>query len=267
MPFLDLNSHQMHYRIDGDAGSAKPWIMFCNSLGTDMRMWDTQALALARDFRILRYDRRGHGQSTATVAPYTLDDLGRDALAVLDAAGVERVHYCGLSIGGLTAQWLAIHAAERLKSLTVCATASRIGTGDGWRTRIDAVRAGGLTPLLSATAERWFTPRFIDNEPAAVSEILQSFSATSPEAYIGCCAVLADADLTADISEIGCPVLAVSGNDDPVCPPSALQAIADGVQHGHHVSLPGRHIVSLESSAAFNAALAGFLASSDAVSR
>jgi len=259
MPILALPSHALYYRIDGD-GEGKPWLMFCNSLGTDFSMWDSQADALSRDYRVLRYDRRGHGHSSAAPPPYTLADLGQDVLALLDALDIRQTHFCGLSIGGLTGQWLGVHAGNRFGKIAVCATAARIGTAEGWASRMEAVRINGLAGLRSTTAERWFTPEFNAGEPAVVAKVLDSFAATSVDGYIGCCAALAGADLRADIARIENPLLAISGDDDPVCPPSDLAAIAAGVKRGRHVSLPGRHIVNLESATAFNTVLADFLA-------
>ncbi|MGY0561215.1 3-oxoadipate enol-lactonase [Luteimonas sp. A277] len=257
MAFLDLPTHRLHYRVDGNTG---PWLVFCNSLGTDLHMWDAQAEALSGSFRVLRYDRRGHGQSTAAEGPYSLTDLGGDVLALMDAVEIERANFCGLSIGGLVGQWLGIHAGDRIERLAVCATASKIGTADGWNQRIALVRDKGLAPLLDATADRWFTPAFIAANPGVVEDILARFAAVSAEGYAGCCAALAGADLRADIGRITVPVLAISGDDDPVCTPDDLQAIADGVADGRHLSLPGRHIVNIESTDAFSSALADFMA-------
>ncbi|MGY0633361.1 3-oxoadipate enol-lactonase [Luteimonas sp. A478] len=257
MAFLDLPTHRLHYRVDGDTG---PWLLFCNSLGTDLHMWDAQAEALSGSFRVLRYDRRGHGQSTAAEGPYSLADLGGDVLALMDAVEIERANFCGLSIGGLVGQWLGIHAPDRIERLAVCATASKIGTADGWNQRIALVRDKGLAPLLDATADRWFTPAFIAANPGVVEDILARFAAVSAEGYAGCCAALAGADLRADIGRITVPVLAISGDDDPVCTPDDLQAIADGVADGRHLSLPGRHIVNIESTDAFSSVLADFMA-------
>ncbi|WP_199258126.1 3-oxoadipate enol-lactonase [Paracoccus binzhouensis] len=259
MPHLDLATHRLHYRIDGRIED-RPWLMFCNSLGTDLRMWDAQAAVLARDFRILRYDRRGHGLSGTPAGPYELADLGRDALALLDALGIARTHFCGLSIGGLVGQWLALHAGDRLDRIVLCATAARIGSPETWAARAAEVRANGLAGLVEATAERWFSPGFAAAQPQLVGTILARFAATSVEGYAGCCAALAGADLRDRLAGIAAPLLAISGAEDPVCPPADLQAIAAGVRHGRHLSLPGRHIVNLESAPAFNAALAGFLA-------
>ena len=256
MALLELSTHQLHYRVDGDAG---PWVVFCNSLGTDLHMWDAQVEALSTRFRVLRYDRRGHGQSTAAPGPYTLADLGGDVLALMDALEIERAHFCGLSIGGLVGQWLGIHAPERIERLVVCATAVKIGTAESWNQRIALVQDKGLTPLLDATADRWFTPAFIAANPDVVKDILARFAAVSAEGYAGCCAALAGADLGADIGRITVPVLAISGDNDPVCTPDDLQAIADGVADGRHLSLPGRHIVNIESAGAFSSALADFM--------
>ena len=256
MPFLELPTHRLHYRIDGDAG---PWLLLCNSLGTDLHMWDAQIPALAQQFRVLRYDRRGHGQSTAPPPPYALADLGGDALALLDALAIERAHFCGLSIGGLVGQWLGIHAGHRFDNIVVCATAAKIGSVEGWNARIEQVQATGLAPLASTTAERWFTPTFNAEHADVVARVLESFVAVSVDGYNGCCAALAGADLRDDIARIVNPLLAISGDDDPVCTPSDLQAIADRVVDGRHVTLPGRHIVNIESAPAFNATLLQFL--------
>jgi 3-oxoadipate enol-lactonase len=257
---LVLPTHKLHYQIACEAASSSaPWLLFCNSLGTDLHMWDAQATELAQHFRVLRYDARGHGQSTTPPPPYSLADLGRDALALLDALNIERAHFCGLSIGGLTGQWLGIHAGSRFDKMVFCATAAKIGTAEGWSARIAAVKANGLAALTTATAERWFTPTFNAEHADVAANILDTFVKVDPEGYNGCCAALVDTDLREQIQTITRPVLAISGDDDAVAPPSDLKYIADHVQTGRHVSLPGRHIVNLESAPAFNAALLGFL--------
>ncbi|WP_113132951.1 3-oxoadipate enol-lactonase [Rhizobiales bacterium] len=259
MAYLDLPSHRLHYRIDGDLSGNAPWLLFCNSLGTDLTMWDAQIGELSPHFRVLRYDRRGHGRSAVPPPPYTLADLGHDVLALLDALEIEQTHFCGLSIGGLTGQWLGVHAGKRLDRIVLCATAARIGTPEGWTARIDSVRADGLAALTAATAERWFSPEFAASHREAVGRVLESFGTTATDGYIGGCTALAGADLREEIVKIASPVLAISGDGDPVCPPSDLENIAARVQQGRHLSLPGRHIVNIESAPAFNAALLEFL--------
>ena len=182
MPHIDLPSHRLHYRIDGHAG---PWLVFCNSLGADLTMWDAQAAGLRDRFRILRYDRRGHGGSGAPAGPYAMDDLGSDVLALMDALEIDRAHFCGLSIGGLTGQWLALNAPERFDRVALCATAARIGSAESWRDRIEAVRVNGLASMTGATRERWFSPEFAARNPAAVDAILGRFAATDAEGYAG----------------------------------------------------------------------------------
>ncbi len=257
MPFLELESHRLHYRIDGAVDA--PWLTFCNSLGTDLHMWDRQVDALSARFRILRYDRRGHGQSSAAPGLYSVAGLGADVVALWDHLGVERSHFCGLSIGGLTGQWLGVHAGERLHTLTVAATAAKIGTPESWNTRIAQVQRDGLLPLREGTAERWFTPAFAQAEPAVVEDILQRFVATDVGGYIGCCHAVATADFRDQLGRIQVPTLAIAGDDDPVCLPADLDAIAQGVADGRAIAVPGRHICNIESAEAFTAALAAHL--------
>ncbi|MGF6158055.1 3-oxoadipate enol-lactonase [Ensifer sp. KUDG1] len=259
MAYLDLPSHRLHYRIDGDQSGNAPWLLFCSSLGTDLSMWDAQIADLSPHFRVLRYDRRGHGRSSAPPPPYALSDLGQDVLALMDGLGIERTHFCGLSIGGLTGQWLGIHAGKRFDKIVLCATAARIGTPESWAARVDSVRADGLAGLAAATAERWFSPQFAASHPEAVDRILGAFAATSTDGYIGGCTALAGADLREEIAAIANPMLAISGDSDPVCPPADLEYIAARVRRGRHLSLPGRHIVNIESAETFNAALLEFL--------
>jgi 3-oxoadipate enol-lactonase len=260
MAFLNLPTHRLRYRIDGERG---PWLTFCNSLGTDLNMWDAQVGVLSNTFRILRYDRRGHGASGAPPGPYSIADLGGDVLALLDSLAIGRTHFCGLSIGGMVGQWLGIHAGDRVDRLVVCATAARIGTPESWQARSEQVREHGLAPLMETTAERWFTPSFNASHPAVVRDILQRFAGTTVDGYRGCCAALAGTDLRTELGRIETPLLAISGNDDPVCTPTDLQAIAGGVVNGSHLSLPGRHIVNIESAQEFNVALQDFLVSPD----
>ncbi len=260
MPFLDLDRHRLHYRLDG-ANSGKPWLIFCNSLGTDLHMWDGQVDALANDFRILRYDRRGHGLSSAPLSPFTLSELADDVVALMDHLAIEKAHFCGLSIGGLVGQWLAIHASHRFGKFVFCATAARIGNRASWQERIDAVARDGLAKLRTGTMERWFSPEFRSTAPEIVLRYMTTFEQTSASGYLGCCAALRDADLRSELHRIHHPVLAVAGQDDAVCVESDLELIAQSVLRGRRRTLPGRHIVNLQAAGCFNTLLAEFLAS------
>lgn len=258
MPYLVLPSHHLYYQVE-TATTDRPWLVFCNSLGTDLSMWDPQVENLARYFRILRYDRRGHGLSTAPNTPFTLDDLGNDLLRLLDALGIERTHFCGLSIGGLVGQWLGINAATRINKIVVAATAPKIGIAEAWRERVDLVRSQGLKALVPGTRERWFSPEFAAIAPITVNHFLTVFEATSLNAYVGCCIVLADADLRDQIAQIPNPLLAIAGESDSVCPPQEVTQLSLKVRAGRYCSLPGRHLVSTESAQKFNKLLIEFL--------
>lgn len=257
MPFLDLPQHRLHYQTEGRADG--PWLTFCNSLGTDLGMWQPQVDALASQYRILRYDRRGHGQSSTPPGLYSIDDLGADVLALWDHLDIERSHFCGLSIGGLTGQWLGVHAGSRLHTLTVAATAAKIGTLESWQARIAQVQHDGLLPLVDGTRERWFTAAFAQTHASQVEEILQRFLATSVAGYAGCCNAVGAADFRDALGRIGVPLLAIAGEDDPVCPSTDLQAIAGSVVQGAYAGVAGRHICNLESPQAFTSALAAHL--------
>lgn len=256
MASFDRGTHVLEYRVDGNSG---PWLMFCNSLGTDLHMWDEQVAALAGHYRILRYDRRGHGLSSAPPGPYSLDQLGDDAIALLDFLQIERLAFCGLSLGGMVAQWMALHAPQRLTHVIACATAARIGSVGSWQDRATSVAIDGLEPLRQATAERWFGEAFQQTSMARVNEILHSFVRTSIAGYTGCCAALANADLRPLVAGIKVPLLAIAGADDKVCQVADLQAIADSVVNGRLLVLPGRHLVNVESSERFKLALLDFL--------
>ncbi|MCD7098895.1 3-oxoadipate enol-lactonase [Stenotrophomonas sp. MMGLT7] len=260
MPFLQLPSHRLHYRIDGSEGA--PWLTFSNSLGTDLNMWGLQVQALSSRFRILRYDVRGHGRSGAPAGPYRIEQLGGDVLALWDALGVQRSHVCGLSIGGLTGQWLALEASARVERLALCATAAKIGTAESWEARIAQVRETGLAALTDGTRLRWFTPAFQQAHAATVEAVLAVFLATDPQGYASCCHAVGAADFRDRLGAIANPVLALAGDDDPVCPPADLQALADGVGGGRYAQVGGRHICNIESPGEFNRILLDFLAGS-----
>jgi 3-oxoadipate enol-lactonase len=259
MPIASLEGVQLHYRIDGPAGA--PWLVLCNSLGTTLAMWDAQVTAFARHFRVLRYDRRGHGLSSIPPGSYTTADLGGDVLALMDHVGLEEAAFCGLSIGGFTGQWLALHAPERFTRFVLCSTAAKIGTEDGWKVRIEQVRGLGMTETAAGAIQRWFTPGFIAREPSLVEALRKQVESTSPEGYIGCIGALIEADFRASLGAIDRPLLVVAGLADPVTPPSDLHFIARQVPGARAVDLPGAHLCNVESAAAFTDAVLDFLRS------
>src|SRR5262249_32581574 len=186
MPFIQANGVQLSYRLDG--APEAPLLLLSNSLGTELGMWDSQLAEFAKRFRVLRYDSRGHGGSEVLPGPYRIDDLGRDALALLDAVGVDRVRFCGLSMGGMVGMWLGSNAAERIERLVLCNTSPQIGTPELWNSRIELVRRGGMEAITPAVLERWFTSGFRARAPQAVEKVRRMLLATPPEGYAASCA-------------------------------------------------------------------------------
>ena len=196
MAFVQLADGELHYQLQGpqlDGPVDAPVLVLSNSLGTDLHMWDAQIPAFTEHFRVLRFDTRGHGKSLVTPGPYSIEQLGRDVLALLDALHIERAHFCGLSMGGLIGQWLGINAGERLNKLVVCNTAAKIGDPSVWNPRIETVLRDGqaaMVALRDASIARWFTPDFSAANPAAAKQITDMLAATSPEGYAANCAAV-----------------------------------------------------------------------------
>jgi 3-oxoadipate enol-lactonase len=222
-------------------------------------MWDPQQRALAKSFRVLRYDTRGHGGTAPAAEPWTLAMLGNDVVGLLDALEVASAHFCGLSMGGLIGMWLGAHATPRFESLVLCSTGARIGTAESWNARIESVRQGGMKSISSSVLERWFTPEFRRAAPEAVAGVRRVIETTSPQGYAACCTAIRDADERADLAAIRAPTLVISGRHDPATPPADGQAIASAVAGARYVELPAAHLSNIEAAAAFNTELIGFL--------
>jgi 3-oxoadipate enol-lactonase len=255
---IQVDDVRLHVRTDGDP--ARPCLVFSNSLGTDLSMWDAQAAALARDFYVVRYDTRGHGRSGLGSAPVTLERLGRDVVGLLDALAIPRAHFCGISMGGMTGQWLGIHAPQRFGRLVLANTAARIGTPEAWRTRAAQVRADGMDGVADGAAARWFTSAFIAREPRIVGRMIARLRGQDPEGYAACCDALAEADLRDAIGAIAVPTLIVAGDADPVTTVVDATWMRDRIPGADIVALPASHISSIEAEAQFTHALVAFLA-------
>jgi 3-oxoadipate enol-lactonase len=224
-----------------------PVIVFSNSLGTTGLMWDAQAAALSDRFRVLRYGTRGHGGTPATPGPYTVEELAGDVIALLDRLELERVCFCGLSIGGMTGMWLGVNAPERIERLAICSTAMQLPPAEMWVERAAQVRAEGMESVVDATIERWFTPGFPESSPEAVERIRASFLETDPEGYAGCCEALAEFDMRGQLDAITAPTLLLTGDDDPVGTPERAAAMAEEIEDSRLVVLPqARHLASVE---------------------
>ncbi len=291
MPSFTHQDVRLEYRVDGPDHA--PPLVLSNSLGTDLAMWAPQLDLLASQFRVIRYDTRGHGASSVPAGPYTLDQLGGDVVALLDHLGIARAHVCGLSMGGLTAMWLAVHAPDRVGRVVLANTGAKIGEAAFWNARIDAIereaagdaataasddasgdasdhandapmrgtaRSAGLpASVVDGVVDRWFTRRFQSLSPDRVAPVRAMLSATSVAGYVANCAAVRDADLRAALASIAAPTLVVAGTHDPSTPPQLGRDIADAVPGATLVELDAAHLSNIEQAAAFNAAVLRFL--------
>lgn len=257
MPFAEVAELKTHYAL---AAGEAPVLMLSNSLGTDFSMWDPQIEELQRRFRILRYDTRGHGKSSVTSGDYTIDQLGRDVLGLLDSLRLNRVHFCGLSMGGAIGIWLAIHAPNRLHRLVISNTAARIGTPEGWNARIATVRKDGMKPVAAAVVERWFTPEFRASSGEQVARMQNMLENSPPQGYASCCAAIRDMDQREEIARIKIPTLVIYGGRDPVIPVPDAEFLAERITGAEKLNLPAAHLSNIEQAGAFTEAVGNFLA-------
>src|SRR5258705_5333457 len=205
MPIAQVNGCSINYQLAGPANA--PALVLSNSLGSNFGMWDAQMPAFAKTHRVLRYDTRGHGESEVTPGPYTFEQLAGDVLALADSLKIDKFCFCGLSMGGVTGLWIALHAPERLHKLVLCSTGAKIGTADAWNNRIEAVRRNGTKSIAAATMKRWFTPSFRELEAQTVERIQNTLANTNSEGYIACCEALRDPDLRAQVASTSVPTL------------------------------------------------------------
>jgi len=246
----------LQWRADGPAEA--PVLVLLNSIGTSSEMWTPCVGALAEQFRVIRIDTRGHGGSPPSPpgTSCSLDDLGRDVLAVLDDLGVERAHVAGLSLGGITALWLAIHHPQRVVRLAVLCAAAHLPPASGWHERAAAVRADGMGAIAGIPRRLWITAALAARDPELLTRLEAMQADVDPESYAQCCEALAGADLRPDLGRVAAPTLLIAGADDPAAPPDALRAIADAIPGARlQVLEPAAHIATVEQPAAITQAL------------
>lgn len=253
MPYIELPAGRFFYREDGPE-DAEP-LLLSNSLGTDHTMWDAQIPALTRHFRVVRYDGRGHGASAVPVGPYTIADLGQDVVALYEALGIQRAHFCGLSLGGMVGMWLAANAPERVDRLALCNTAARLGPPEYWDARIEAVRAGGMSAIVSAVLARWFTGAFMSQFPTEIERVRQVFANTPAAGYIACCEAIRDMDQRASLPRIQTQTLVIAGAFDAATPPEDSRFLATSIPNARYEELPTAHLSNIEAAAAFTDAV------------
>lgn len=257
MPTARLTDVTLNYQIDGNASA--PPLLLSNSLGTSFEMWEPQMAALSARFRVIRYDSRGHGRSSVTPGPYTIEQVATDAVGLLDALDVPRAHFCGLSMGGMVGMWLGVNAPQRIDRLVLANTAAKIGTSELWNARIEAVRQGGMASIASAVLARWFSPPLLEAPTPIVTRMRATFEAVSAEGYAASCAAVRDMDQRHLVSRIRAPTLVIAGTEDFATPAADGRYVAEHIPNARYVELPAAHLSNVQAAPAFTQALLSFL--------
>jgi 3-oxoadipate enol-lactonase len=261
MAILKVAGDAFNVLVEGD--ETKPTLLVSNPLGTNLHLWDRQMPALLEHFRVVRTDSRGHGESVADAGPYSIEGLGRDALAILDALGIEKAHWLGLSKGGMVGLWVLVHAPGRIGRAVLANTAARVPGPDLWNSRIRSARATGMDAIAEAVAERWFTKDFRKSHVEEVERVLSMVRATPLQGYLATCSALRDMDLREAIRGVAVPVLVITGCHDLSTPPEMGALIASSIAGAKLVTLEASHISNVEASADFTTAVVDFLAGAE----
>ncbi len=259
MPDIKADGCTIHVEAEGP--DQAPVLMLSNSLGTNLHMWDQQVEQFTRHFRLVRYDRRGHGKSDVPKGPYSMDRLGRDVLAILDALGIARTNWCGLSMGGMVGQWLGAHAPNRIDKLILSNTSSYMPDNALWDARIKTAQEKGLAGLVDGTLERWFTKAFRERSPLAIEPIRQMFLATKVDGYVACVEAIRAMDHRPLLAKIAAPTLVIAGRHDPGTTLQAGEFIAQHVPGAKLAVLEAAHISNVEHPQAYTDAVLKFLLS------
>ena len=258
MPFLTANKVRHFYRLEGIAG--KPVLVLSHSISTDHSLWDLQMPDLLRHFQILRYDTRGHGATDAPAGEYSVEQLGRDAVALVNGLGIENFAWCGLSMGGAIGQWIALNFSGRITQLILANTSPKFGDASTWNSRIQSVREGGMTAIVDLVMRRFFCEKTRAGENPYVSSTRAVFLGTDPGGYIGCCAALRDFDSRQSLRNINVPCLVISGDNDPSTPWTGNgEVLARQIPDAKAVHLPTAHLSNLEQPRSFTSAMLEFL--------
>ncbi|TDQ51579.1 3-oxoadipate enol-lactonase [Actinorugispora endophytica] len=244
-------SVDVHYTVDGPEDA--PVVVLSGSLGSNLGMWDPQMAGLTGDFRVVRYDIRGHGGSPVPPGPYSMADLGSDVVRLMDRLKVRRAHFAGLSLGGMTGMWLGAHAPERIDRLALLCTSPLLGTPEAWAERAGLVRAEGPAAVAPGVVGRWFTPAYAEREPDTVALFAEMIADTPAEGYAGCCDAIGRMDLRPDLPAITAPTLVVGGFDDPSTPPDQAELIAASIPDSRLEIVPdAAHLASWEQATVVN---------------
>ncbi len=257
MPEINADGCAIHVEVEGPERA--PILMLSNSLGTNLHMWDEQVAPLTRHFRLVRFDRRGHGKSAVPKGPYSMERLGRDVLAILDGLSIEKINWCGLSMGGMEGMWLGANAASRIDRLILSNTSSYFPDKEIWNGRIKLVREKGLPAIVDANMERWFTKEFRERSPQTLARIREMFLATAVDGYVGCGEAIRDMDHRPLLPKIKAPTLVIAGRHDPATTLEAGEFIAQHIPGAELAVLDAAHIANMEQPQAHADTVLGFL--------
>jgi 3-oxoadipate enol-lactonase len=258
MPYLQRNGFRLHYQWDGN--NRAPVLILSHSLGADSRMWEPQVKVLKEHFHILRYDHPGHGKSDIRPQKATIDDFGADILALMDHCALDRVYFCGLSLGGMVALWLGANAQERFSRLIICSAAAHIEDTSLLRGRIEKIRReGGLESITESVLGVWFTPGFREREPGKMIRITKMFLSTKVEGYAATAESVCLLDLRSVISRITIPTLVLYGSEDHATPPALNRFIQETIPGAQGICLATAHLANYEAVEKFSNAVRDFL--------
>ena len=257
MPMIDADGCLLHVTVEGRDGG--PTLMLSNSLGCTLQMWEPQMRALTQLFRVIRYDRRGHGKSSVPPGPYSIERFGRDVLAILDDLAIDKVHWCGLSMGGMVGQWLGANAPERIGKLILANTTCHYPDPTNWINRIKAVKEGGLAAVADTVIASWLTTDFRTREPQIAANLKAMLVATPVEGYLACCEVLSRLDLREDLPRIKSQTLVIAGRYDQSTPIAAAEIIRSNIPGASLTIVDAAHISNVEAMLTFIDAVLGFL--------
>jgi 3-oxoadipate enol-lactonase len=255
---INANGISINYQLDGREGA--PWLIFSNSLMTNLSMWDEQVAALKDDFRILRYDQRGHGGTQATEGAYTFDTLAADVIALMDAIGIQRAHFVGISMGGMTALLLAEKYRDRFGAIVPCdcGPASTPAGAQQWKERVDLAAEKGMEALVDVTVNRWFPPEFLATKAPVLDKVRGMIKTTPFAGFAGCAAALSDYDLRPGLPGIANPTLLIVGTKDATV--GGIKAINQAVPGSQVVELEGAgHLSNLEQPGKFAQSIRDFI--------
>jgi 3-oxoadipate enol-lactonase len=256
--FIRLGSHLHHAQIDGPADGAA--VIFANSLGSDLRIWDDVVKPLTESLRVIRYDMRGHGLTSSPAPPYSIAHLAEDLEQLIDALQIRRATICGISVGGQVALQVAHDRPHQVQGLILCDTAYRIGTRDLWAERMAAVEQGGMPAISAAVTARWFTDAYRSHKPDEAAGYQNMLERCPVAGYLGVCAALRDADLESVARAVRCPTLVLCGDQDQATPPELSKALAGLISGAVFRSIPGAaHLPCIEQPAIVSAHVAAFV--------